>query len=75
MVMFQVEQMKYKDERVKMMSEILNGMKVLKLYAWEESMQKAVRYSALLWLELRKCLNYWFSPGYEQAFVPLCGIT
>ncbi|PIC15235.1 hypothetical protein B9Z55_022288 [Caenorhabditis nigoni] len=36
------EQMKYKDERIKMMSEILNGMKVLKLYAWERSMEKMV---------------------------------
>ncbi|CAI2355592.1 unnamed protein product [Caenorhabditis sp. 36 PRJEB53466] len=38
----QMEQMKYKDERIKMMSEILNGMKVLKLYSWEKSMEKIV---------------------------------
>uniref|UniRef100_A0A1I7YAB2 Multidrug resistance-associated protein 1-like n=1 Tax=Steinernema glaseri TaxID=37863 RepID=A0A1I7YAB2_9BILA len=38
----QVQQMKYKDERLKMMSEILNGMKVLKFYAWEQSMHKMV---------------------------------
>ncbi|KAK0397409.1 hypothetical protein QR680_002116 [Steinernema hermaphroditum] len=38
----QVEQMKYKDERLKMMSEVLNGMKVLKFYAWEQSMQKMI---------------------------------
>ncbi|XP_055859162.1 ATP-binding cassette sub-family C member 3-like [Episyrphus balteatus] len=31
----QVKQMKFKDERVKIMNEILAGMKVLKLYAWE----------------------------------------
>jgi ATP-binding cassette, subfamily C (CFTR/MRP), member 1 len=35
----QVAQMKVKDERVKSMNEILNGMKVLKLYAWEPSFQ------------------------------------
>ncbi|KAK2187609.1 hypothetical protein NP493_160g03030 [Ridgeia piscesae] len=31
----QMEQMKHKDSRIKLMSEILNGIKVLKLYAWE----------------------------------------
>ena len=34
--------MKEKDGRIKMMSEILNGIKVLKLYAWEESFQQQV---------------------------------
>ena len=34
--------MKQKDGRIKLMTEILNGMKVLKLYAWEESFQKQV---------------------------------
>ncbi|KAL7041242.1 hypothetical protein ACKWTF_000685 [Chironomus riparius] len=39
----QVEQMKIKDERVKSMNEILNGMKVLKLYAWEPSFEKLIQ--------------------------------
>ncbi|XP_019762197.2 multidrug resistance-associated protein 1 [Dendroctonus ponderosae] len=39
----QVKQMKNKDERVKMMNEILSGMKVLKLYAWEESFEQQIR--------------------------------
>ena len=26
-----------KDERIKMMNEVLNGIKVLKLYAWEQA--------------------------------------
>lgn len=38
----QVQQMKYKDERLKMMSEVLNGIKVLKLYAWEKSMENTI---------------------------------
>lgn len=38
----QVKQMKSKDERVKMMNEILSGIKVLKLYAWEESFEQQV---------------------------------
>ena len=29
--------MKLKDERIKLMNEILNGIKVLKMYAWEMS--------------------------------------
>ncbi|EDV19525.1 uncharacterized protein TRIADDRAFT_51152 [Trichoplax adhaerens] len=33
----QVRQMKLKDERIKLMNEVLNGIKVLKLYAWEKS--------------------------------------
>lgn len=38
----QVLQMKVKDERVKSMNEILNGMKVLKLYAWEASFERLI---------------------------------
>uniref|UniRef100_A0AAR2KHK9 ATP-binding cassette, sub-family C (CFTR/MRP), member 3 n=1 Tax=Pygocentrus nattereri TaxID=42514 RepID=A0AAR2KHK9_PYGNA len=39
---YQVEQMQYKDARIKLMNEILNGMKVLKLYAWEVSFKEKV---------------------------------
>ncbi|MCJ8738368.1 hypothetical protein PDJAM_G00034890 [Pangasius djambal] len=39
---YQVEQMQYKDARIKLMNEILNGMKVLKLYAWELSFKEKV---------------------------------
>lgn len=38
----QTKQMKVKDERVKSMNEILSGMKVLKLYAWEPSFEKLI---------------------------------
>ena len=38
----QVQQMQHKDARIKLMSEILNGIKVLKLYAWEGSFQEKV---------------------------------
>ncbi|CAG2053140.1 unnamed protein product [Timema podura] len=38
----QIRQMKNKDERVKLMNEILSGMKVLKLYAWEPSFEQQV---------------------------------
>ncbi|XP_032727951.1 canalicular multispecific organic anion transporter 2 isoform X1 [Lontra canadensis] len=39
---FQAEQMKFKDSRIKLMSEILAGIKVLKLYAWEPSFLEKV---------------------------------
>lgn len=38
----QIRQMKNKDERVKLMNEILGGIKVLKLYAWEPSFEDQV---------------------------------
>ena len=33
----QLAQMKNKDKRIKLMNEILSGMKVIKLYGWEPS--------------------------------------
>ncbi|XP_042226170.1 multidrug resistance-associated protein 1-like isoform X1 [Homarus americanus] len=42
MKQLQVQQMKNKDHRVKLMNEILNGIKVLKLYAWEPSFENQV---------------------------------
>nr|CAD7402137.1 unnamed protein product [Timema poppensis] len=38
----QILQMKSKDKRVKLMNEILNGIKVLKLYAWEPSFEQRI---------------------------------
>ncbi len=39
---FQYEQMTNKDQRVKLMNEILGGIKVLKLYGWEESFMQQI---------------------------------
>ncbi|KAK3802036.1 hypothetical protein RRG08_064629 [Elysia crispata] len=38
----QIRQMALKDQRIKLVNEILNGIKVLKLYAWEPSFQKKI---------------------------------
>lgn len=38
----QIKQMKNKDERVKLMNEVLSGIKVLKLYAWEPSFEAQI---------------------------------
>ncbi|XP_065205465.1 multidrug resistance-associated protein 1-like [Planococcus citri] len=42
MKLLQFEQMKKKDDRIKLMNQILSGIKVLKLYAWEPSFEKQV---------------------------------
>ncbi|XP_048757959.2 multidrug resistance-associated protein 1-like isoform X1 [Ostrea edulis] len=38
----QVKQMILKDGRIKMMNEVLNGIKVLKMYAWEPSFEEQI---------------------------------
>ncbi|CAK9296813.1 unnamed protein product [Gordionus sp. m RMFG-2023] len=38
----QTSQMNLKDERIKVMNEVLNGIKVLKLYAWELSFEDKI---------------------------------
>lgn len=34
--------MALKDERIKLLNEMLNGIRVLKLYAWEKSIENRV---------------------------------
>lgn len=53
-----MKQMKIKDERVKMMSEILNGMKVLKLYAWEPSFEKNILQTRQKEIKTLKAASY-----------------
>lgn len=51
---YQAKVMLEKDKRAKTMSEILNGIKVLKLYAWEgafEDMVSDIRARELFWLK------------------------
>ena len=42
MLCSQIAQMSQKDQRIKLMNEVLNGMKVLKLYAWELSFKDKI---------------------------------
>uniref|UniRef100_A0A183C536 Multidrug resistance-associated protein lethal(2)03659 n=1 Tax=Globodera pallida TaxID=36090 RepID=A0A183C536_GLOPA len=39
---YQIRQMRVKDERTKMVNEVLNGIKVIKLYAWEPPMEEVI---------------------------------
>ncbi|XP_075035855.1 multidrug resistance-associated protein 1-like [Mixophyes fleayi] len=50
----QEEQMKQKDSRIKLISEILQGIKVLKLYAWENAFMQKVQGFRLLELKAVK---------------------
>ncbi|XP_075279640.1 ATP-binding cassette sub-family C member 2 [Opisthocomus hoazin] len=52
----QVKNMKNKDERMKIMSEILNGIKILKFFAWEPSFEKRV--NEIRAHELKDLLNF-----------------
>ena len=59
---YQISQMKDKDRRCKLMDEILNGIKVLKLYAWEKSFQQKV-------LDIRQSeLSALIKAAYMNAF-------
>ena len=55
---FQRENMKLKDSRMKTMNEILDGMKVLKLYAWEPSFQTQVEKIRTTEVDNLKKLSY-----------------
>lgn len=52
----QVKNMKYKDKRLKIMNEILNGIKILKYFAWEPSFQEQVH--GLRKKELKNLLRF-----------------
>ncbi|XP_039213001.1 canalicular multispecific organic anion transporter 1 isoform X2 [Crotalus tigris] len=52
----QVKNMNHKDERMKIMTEILNGIKILKFFAWELSFQKQVE--KIRALELKGLLRF-----------------
>ena len=54
----QIKQMKQKDERVKTMNEILNGIRVIKLYAWEKSFMENVKRIRNIELDNLKLMAY-----------------
>ncbi|XP_068546906.1 multidrug resistance-associated protein 1-like isoform X3 [Anas acuta] len=55
-------QMRYSDQRVKLLSEMLHGIKILKLYAWEPSYQRKV-------MNIRECeVDVLKSSGYLATY-------
>ncbi|XP_066179868.1 ATP-binding cassette sub-family C member 2 isoform X2 [Sylvia atricapilla] len=52
----QERNMKNKDERMKIMTEVLNGIKILKLFAWEPSFEKRV--NGIRGQELKDLLSF-----------------
>ena len=68
---YQMEQMKNKDRRNKMMDEILNGMKIIKLYAWESSFLRKVndiRDQEIYALKVRNYFPWIFRHFYSSLF-------
>lgn len=39
---FQTEQMECKDKRLRLISEVMNGIKMIKLYGWEKRMKERI---------------------------------
>ncbi|XP_047650496.1 multidrug resistance-associated protein 1-like isoform X1 [Phacochoerus africanus] len=51
-------QMKTKDKQIKLLKEILHGIKILKLYAWEPSYKKKIIENREQELEVHKSIGY-----------------
>ena len=55
---YQISNMKNKDTRIKVMNEILDGIKVLKLYAWEPSFARKIEAIREKEVETLKKMSY-----------------
>nr|XP_032800562.1 canalicular multispecific organic anion transporter 1-like [Petromyzon marinus] len=56
--LLQMQNMKVKDERIKLMNEILNGIKILKYFAWELSFEEMVTHIRGRELRVMKSFSY-----------------
>ncbi|XP_055339689.1 multidrug resistance-associated protein 1-like isoform X2 [Paramacrobiotus metropolitanus] len=67
------QQMVFKDDRINLMAEILHGMKLLKLYAWEEAFQKRITNIRSQELEsLRSASHYGIFTYCSWVLFPFC---
>lgn len=55
---FQAKELQNKDERIKVMNEVLIGIKMLKMYAWEPSFARKVMRIRSKEISLRKKMVY-----------------
>lgn len=60
----QDKHMRVKDDRIKLMSEVLTGIKTLKLYAWEKSFEKLITNIRAKEIKLLKMKQYYDSVKY-----------
>lgn len=54
----QARQMQLKDERIKLINELLNGIKVLKMYGWEPSFEAIIQNVRNAELKIIKKIGY-----------------
>ena len=62
------------DKRVKLVNELITGIRIVKFYAWEKSFVKvieAARELELGWIEMHA---YWMSIGLQTIFIQLPGL-
>lgn len=69
----QKKQMGFKDERLKLMNQVLSGIKVLKLYAWEHHFEKkllALREEELKYLRRNQLIGaFTFMMFFSTPFI------
>lgn len=67
---FQQFVMRYKDKRIKLLSEVFNGIKIIKIHAWEDSFKK--RTEAIRDKEIKTLTTQtWYSAAITFAFTCL----
>ncbi|XP_023329650.1 multidrug resistance-associated protein 1 [Eurytemora carolleeae] len=65
------DQLTAKDKRIKLMSEILSGMKVLKLYAWEKPFMESINKIRNSEVDIIKCIaKLWALVNFTFGSVP-----
>ena len=68
---FQIKKLKHADARIKMINEMLNGIKVIKFYAWEMPFQRLINICRDAEIKiLRKIAYFSIIPNLSWVFTP-----